>query len=70
MKCECGHSRNSHTNTGWPRYAPYCDSFTCCSRTPNRGIGKGGSEHDFVTHQVTRCKCTEFQPQQEKEVQE
>lgn len=70
MKCVCGHHRADHTTTGWPRYEKVCDSFTCCDRRVNRSIGRGGSEHDFITHAVTRCKCKEFVQQQENEVQE
>lgn len=62
MTCVCGHSRSRHVNTGWPRYEPLCDSFTCCGRKPDRSPGRGGSEHDFVTHEVTRCRCKEYQP--------
>lgn len=69
MKCVCGHYKSVHTTTGWPSFAPVCESFTCCNRTVNRSPGKGGGEHDFINHPVTRCKCKEF-TQQENEVQE
>ena len=65
MRCVCGHHRASHINTGWPRYAPYCDSFTCCDRKPNRSIGRSGSEHDFINHQISRCKCESYQQEGE-----
>jgi hypothetical protein len=68
MTCECGHERSAHGTTGWPRWEPTCDSFTCCDRRVNRTPGRRGSEHDFITHKTTYCQCKEFVQQQQKEV--
>lgn len=66
MKCVCGHHRVNHVHSGWPHFANYCNAFTCCNRSPETGIGRGGGEHDFVTHQVQRCACKEFVQQQDE----
>ncbi len=57
MTCQrCGHSRQAHKDSGYPRHALYCDQFTCCDRTPTQG----GGEHDFVIHEQRRCDCTGY----------
>ena len=68
MNCVCGHSKTVHGTTGWPRHEPVCESFTCCNRSKSRFPGRGGSEHDFISHQVTHCQCKGFVQQQENEV--
>jgi hypothetical protein len=68
MICECGHYRSVHRTTGWPRFEPTCESFTCCNRSRSTSPGSGGREHDFVDHKVLYCKCKGFVQQQENEV--
>ena len=58
--CICGHARAYHDdNRG-------CIKFLCCHRTRNLGIGRGGSEHDFINHTIQGCPCAKFEAEPDR----